>query len=478
MTGKDGMITHVEDIGWETRLAARARRMQSSVIRELLKLTSQPDIISFAGGLPAPDFFPIREVQEACRYILQNHGPVALQYSPTEGFQPLKQWLAETMSKYGIWVEPENILMVNGSQQALDLIGKLFVDPNACVVCSRPTYLGAIQAWDSYEAQYCTVPMDEDGMIIDDLPAMLDQSKHRPRFVYVLPNFHNPAGTTLSLERREELVEIARRYDLVIVEDDPYGELRFEGEDLTPIFRLAPERTIYLSTFSKTLAPGFRLAWVVAPKPIITRLVQAKQGADLNTGAFIQMVANDVCQRGILRQHVRRLRGVYRARRDAMLDALHEHMPERRLVDRAPGRTVPVGADLRPNRHARVPEEIDRRQSCLCAGVRLLPRRAGWRALDAHELLLLQRRDDQRRHLPAGRGDEEGAQRRVDLRPPPSPPCCRPRPGRGRSVRPNGGPRPCRRRAPNTHARARSSFPKNPVTVPKRWGNAGVQHRI
>jgi len=165
-------------------------------------------------------------------------------------------------------------------------------------------------------------------MMTDDLPEMLDKSKHQPRFLYVLPNFHNPAGTTLSLDRRERLVEIARRYDLVIIEDDPYGELRFEGEDLTPIFRLAPERTIYLSTFSKTLAPGFRLAWVVAPKPIISRLVQAKQGADLNTGAFIQMVANDICQRGILRQHVRRLRGVYHARRDAMLDALHEHMPE------------------------------------------------------------------------------------------------------------------------------------------------------
>jgi 2-aminoadipate transaminase len=328
MPDQEGMITHVDDIGWENRLAVRVRRMQSSVIRELLKLTTQADIISFAGGLPAPDFFPIREVGEACRYILENHGPVALQYSPTEGFLPLKQWLAETMSKYGIWVEPENILMVNGSQQGLDLIGKLFVDPDTCVICSRPTYLGAIQAWDSYEAQYCTVPMDEDGMIVDELPAILEKSHHRPRFLYVLPNFHNPAGTTMSLERRQKLVEIARRHDLVIVEDDPYGELRFEGEDITPIFRMAPERTLYLSTFSKTLAPGFRLAWVVAPKPIISRLVQAKQGADLHTGTFVQMVANDICQRGILKQHVRRLRTIYRNRRDAMLDALQEHMPE------------------------------------------------------------------------------------------------------------------------------------------------------
>ena len=328
MTGKDGMITHVDDIGWEKRLAARARRMQSSVIRELLKLTAQPDVISFAGGLPAPDFFPIREVEEACHHVLQNQGRNALQYSPTEGFEPLKEWLADTMSRYGIWVEPDNIMIVNGSQQALDLIGKLFVDPGTRILCSRPTYLGAIQAWDAYEADYQTVPMDDQGMITEGLPEMLDKSQHRPRFVYVLPNFHNPAGTTLTLERRKQLVDIARRYDLVIIEDDPYGELRFDGEDITPIFRLAPERTIYLSTFSKTLAPGFRLAWVVAPKPIISRLVQAKQGADLNTGAFVQMVAYDICERGILRQHVRRLRGVYRSRRDTMVDALHEHMLE------------------------------------------------------------------------------------------------------------------------------------------------------
>jgi 2-aminoadipate transaminase len=231
------------------------------------------------------------------------------------------------MSHYGIWVEPENILMVSGSQQGLDLIGKLFIDRDNCVLTSRPTYLGALQAWNAYEAHYCTVPMDEDGMCVEELPAHFKDS-HRPKFVYVLPNFHNPAGTTLSLERRRRLAEIAVEYDLVIVEDDPYGELRFEGEDITPIWSLAPERTLYLSTFSKTLAPGIRLAWVVAPKPIIARMVQAKQGADLHTGTFVQMVANDICQRGILRQHVRRLRLPYRLRRDAMLEALAEHMPQ------------------------------------------------------------------------------------------------------------------------------------------------------
>jgi 2-aminoadipate transaminase len=321
------MVMKVEDIGWDSRLAGRTERMQSSVIRELLKLTVQPDIISFAGGLPAPAFFPVREFGEACHYVLEHQGPAALQYSPTEGFLPLKQYLAETMSKYGIWVEVENILMVNGSQQGLDLIGKLFIDPGSCALTSRPTYLGALQAWNAYEAHYCTVPMDEDGMCVEEVPTLL-QGGHPPKFVYVLPNFHNPAGTTLSLERRQRLAEIAREHDLIMVEDDPYGELRFEGEDIAPIWQFAPERTLYLSTFSKTLAPGIRLAWIVAPKPIITRLVQAKQGTDLNTGAFVQMVANDICQRGILRQLVKRLREVYHKRRDAMVEALEEHMPE------------------------------------------------------------------------------------------------------------------------------------------------------
>ena len=349
MKGSLGMITEVEHIGWEERMAYRAKRMRSSVIRELLKLTMQPDIISFAGGLPAPELFPIREFDEACHYILKTDGQVALQYSPTEGYPPLKEFLAEYMSKYGILVEPDNILIVCGSQQGLDLLGKLFIEEDGCVICSRPTYLGALQAWNAYEAHYCSVDLDDDGMVVEQIPRII-QAGHKPRFVYVLPNFHNPAGTTLSLERRNLLVEIAREHDLILVEDDPYGELRYEGEDLTPIFRLAPERTIYLSTFSKTLAPGIRLAWVVAPKPLIQRLVQAKQGADLHTGTFVQMVANDICQRGILKQHVKRLRSVYHERRDAMLDSIAEHWPTEVKYARPAG-----GLFLWP----RVPETID-----------------------------------------------------------------------------------------------------------------------
>jgi 2-aminoadipate transaminase len=321
------LLRAVQHIDWEPRLAQRAAGMKSSVIRELLKLTQRPDIISFAGGLPAPELFPLREVEEACRHILTTHGAEALQYSTTEGHLPLREYLAESMAKYGIWVEPSNILITNGSQQALDLIGKLFVEPGSCVCTSEPTYLGALQAWTAYQACYRTVPQDDQGMLVDMLPEIIG-SHDIPRLVYVLPNFHNPAGTTLPLSRREALVEIARKHDLVLVEDDPYGELRFEGENITPIFRLAPERTIYLSTFSKTLAPGFRLGWIVAPKAIIARFVQAKQGADLHTGTFVQMIANDICQRGIVRQHVKRIRSVYRERRDAMLQAMETHWPK------------------------------------------------------------------------------------------------------------------------------------------------------
>jgi len=327
MIPSEPILREVENIDWEVHLAARTQRMKSSVIRELLKLTMQPDIISFAGGLPAPEVFPVKEFQDACNKVLETSGPMALQYGPTEGFPPLKADICEQMAKYCILVEPENLLVTSGSQQALDLIGKLFVDANRNIICSRPTYLGALQAWNAYEAEYHAVPLDDDGMRVEMLPDVLKKLK-KPGLLYVLPNFHNPGGTTLTQDRRDYLVELARKHDLVIIEDDPYGELRYEGEDLTPLFRMAPERTIYLSTFSKTLAPGLRLAWITAPKPLIARFVQAKQGADLHTGTFVQHVAHEVLASGFIKRHVRKLREIYSSRRNAMLDALTEFMPD------------------------------------------------------------------------------------------------------------------------------------------------------
>ncbi len=319
-------------LDWEPHLARRTAGMKSSAIRELLKLTQQPDVISFAGGLPASELFPIREVDEACRYILRTEGPKALQYSATEGHRPLKEYLATTMHKYGVPASAENILLTNGSQQALDLIGKIFLDPGDYVLTGSPTYLGAIQAWRAYQARFKTIPLDDDGMQVERLEeaynAVVAETGRPPKFLYVLPNFHNPAGTTLPFERRDYLAEVATRLDLPVVEDDPYGELRYEGEDILPICTLIPERTIYLGTFSKTMTPGLRLGWIVCPEVLMQRFVQAKQGCDLHTGTFVQYIAADICQRGLLKPHVKRLREVYRERRDTMLDALAEFWPE------------------------------------------------------------------------------------------------------------------------------------------------------
>lgn len=319
-------------LDWTPYLASRARTMKSSVIRELLKLTEQPDVISFAGGLPAPEFFPLREIEEACRYIVQNEGARALQYSSTEGYPPLREWLATSMHKYGVPAVRNNVLITAGSQQGLDLIGKVFLEPGDYVITERPTYLGAIQAWNAYGARYRTVSLDDEGMAVDEIEEayrdVVKKTGRPPKFIYVLPNFHNPAGVTLSLERREKLAEMATRLNLPIVEDDPYGQLRFEGEDLLPICTFVPERTIYMSTFSKTLTPGLRLGWIVCPEVLMRQFVMAKQGSDLHTGTFVQYIANDICQRGFLKPHAQRLRRVYKERRDTMLDALAEFWPE------------------------------------------------------------------------------------------------------------------------------------------------------
>jgi 2-aminoadipate transaminase len=311
---------------WPGALAERTDRMRGSVIRELLKFTMLPDIISFAGGLPAPDVFPVRDFRDACSWVLEQDPEHALQYGPTEGYPPLKDYLIETMAKYQIPAVRDNILFTNGSQQALDLIGRTFINEGEKIVTGRPTYLGALQAWNVYSPEYVTARIDDDGMRMDDLENAL-RSNANVKFIYVMPNFHNPAGTTLPLERRQRLVELAAEHGAFVVEDDPYGELRYEGEDVTPIIALHKENTLYLSTFSKTLAPGIRLGWIVAPERVIAKLVQAKQGMDLHTSSLVQHVAYDICQRGLIRAHVRKIRSVYRQRRDVMLRAMEEHFP-------------------------------------------------------------------------------------------------------------------------------------------------------
>jgi 2-aminoadipate transaminase len=320
---------------WDDRYAQRTQRMESSAIRELLKLTEQPEVISFAGGLPAPEVFPIEEFRRACDRVLRDHGGQALQYSTTEGLTPLREMIARHTSRYGIEINIDNILITTGSQQALDLLGKIFVNPGDRILVEAPTYLGALQAWDGYGAEYVTVPVDRHGMIVDALEEAL---RSGPKFIYVLPNFQNPTGTTLSLERRQKLAALADRYGVPVVEDDPYGQLRYEGEHLPSVVVMDGQlrkneggcyrgNVIYLSTFSKILAPGLRLAWVIAPPAVIRKMVQAKQGADLHTPTFTQMVAHEVSRGGFLDQHIEVIRRVYRERRNVMLAALDRFFP-------------------------------------------------------------------------------------------------------------------------------------------------------
>ena len=320
---------------WSHRYAQRTKCLTSSAIRELLKLTQRPEVISFAGGLPAPELFPLERFGAACRRVLSEQGPAALQYGTTEGYPPLREMIARHTSRYGIGAKPENVLITSGSQQALDLIGKLLVNPGDNLLVEAPTYLGALLAFNVYGANYVSVPADNDGLQTDRLEQAL---RGGPKFMYLLPNFQNPSGVTLSVERRKAAVALAEKYGIPIIEDDPYGQLRYEGEHLPSLLvldRASLRRdngyqlgnVIYLSTFSKTLAPGLRLGWIVAPPDVIARLVQLKQGADLHTSTFTQMVAYEAARGGFLDQHIRRLREVYRERRDVMLAALEEHFP-------------------------------------------------------------------------------------------------------------------------------------------------------
>ena len=321
---------------WEYRYAHRTQKMGSSVIRELLKLTEQPDIISFAGGLPAPEVFPVREFGDACNYVLENFGSQALQYSTTEGYHPLREMIARHTARYSVEVTADNIMITSGSQQALDFIGRLFLNRGDYIVVESPTYLGALQAWNAYGAQYIPVRSDENGMIVDELEAAL---RVGPKFIYVLPNFQNPSGSTLILERRKQLIEIADKYGVPIIEDDPYGQLRYEGEHIPSVVALDSEfrgpngghysgNVIYLSTFSKLLAPGLRLAWVIAPPEVTRKLVMTKQAADLHTSSFNQYVAYEVAKGGFLDEHVKVIRATYKERRDVMIEMMEEMFPQ------------------------------------------------------------------------------------------------------------------------------------------------------
>ena len=324
---------------WDQRFARRTHRVRSSAIRELLKATEQPDTISFAGGLPAPEIFPIEKIATTTQRILQTAGPQALQYSATEGYRPLRELIARLLSQPGLELTIDNVLITSGSQQGLDLLGKVLIDPGDQILVESPTYMGMFQSWNTYEPEYIAIPSDEDGLITDS--GMLEKALQlHPKFLYVLPNFQNPTGITLTLERRRQLLELASRYDVPIIEDDPYSHLRYSGEPLPSLISLAGSsagraeagpydgNVVYLGTFSKILAPGLRLGWVVAPSTLIRKLVQAKQGDDLHAPTFSQMIAYEIIHEGFLEQHVPLLCKAYRERRDVMLAEMEEYFPE------------------------------------------------------------------------------------------------------------------------------------------------------
>jgi 2-aminoadipate transaminase len=313
------------------RYAARTALLRPSAIREILKTTVAPDIISFAGGLPAPELFPVEALGRAARDVLAEDGPAALQYGVTEGYEPLREWICRHLElAVGIKASPDRVLVTSGSQQGLDLVAKTLVDPGDTVLVENPAYLGALQAFQSYQARVIGVPGDEQGMRTEELARILESMPSPPKLLYLIPNFQNPSGTSLSAARRLEVVEIAARRGVPVLEDDPYGRLRYSGQD-APALSAAPgaRAMVYLGTASKVLAPGLRVAWLVArDRVFFERLVAAKQAADLHTSTFTQrVVCRYVLQPGALESHIDRLRSAYARRRAAMLQALERHLP-------------------------------------------------------------------------------------------------------------------------------------------------------
>jgi 2-aminoadipate transaminase len=310
-------------------LAKRMEGLKASDVREILKITQRGEVISFAGGLPAPELFPVKELAEATRRVLEEEGQQALQYSTTEGYLPLREKLAERMSaKCGIRTSAEEVLITNGSQQSLDLTGKLLLDEGDTVLCESPTYVGVISALKVFGPRWVEIPTDHEGMDIDALERRLENCD-RIKLVYVVPNFQNPSGTTWSLERRQRFAEVVMRYPVAVVEDNPYGELRFEGLPLPPIKSFDTKgNIIYLGTFSKILSPGMRIGWLTATKPLYEKYVILKQGVDLHTSTLGQMQIATYLEMFDLDQHLAQVRAVYRERRDAMIRALEREMPK------------------------------------------------------------------------------------------------------------------------------------------------------
>ena len=332
----------------------RAGKMRKSVIRELLKVTQDPEIISFAGGLPNPKSFPIDDLEGVIDSVLQHNGRTALQYGTTQGLKELRENIAERSVKEGIDANPDNVIITTGSQQALDTVGKMFLNPGNVAFVGLPSYLGGINAFRSYESNLTGIPLDENGMridILEDTIKELLKDDVIPKFIYVIPTFQNPAGVVMPESRRKKLIDVANEYDLLIVEDDPYGKLRFDIDHVKPVKAFDDEGlVIYMSTFSKILSPGFRLAWTIASPEIIRKMTICKQALDLCTNTFTQFIANEFIRRGSLDLHIMKICEMYKPKRDVMMETMKKYFPEGYVCYKPKGGmfawvTLPEGID-------------------------------------------------------------------------------------------------------------------------------------
>jgi len=305
--------------------AQRMELIKASEIREILKITQRPEVISFAGGLPAPELFPVEEMKHVAVTVLEESGHQALQYSTTEGYEPLRQQIAVRMNKFKINVNPADILITSGSQQALDFSGKLFINSGDVILCESPTYLAAISAFRAYRPNFVEVPTDDNGMIIEQLEKII-QATPKVKLIYVIPDFQNPTGRTWSLERRQQFIEVINKYEIPVIEDNPYGELRFEGE-IFPAIKSFDQKglVVFVSTFSKTFCPGLRIGWMAASSSFIEKYVLIKQGADLHTSSISQREISRYIDLYDFEAHIEKIIAVYRGRRDAVIQAMEQY---------------------------------------------------------------------------------------------------------------------------------------------------------
>lgn len=314
------------------KLSRSAKSMKRSAIREILKLLQNPEMISFAGGLPAPASFPVDEVKEITSSILETQGPAALQYGTTEGDPDLREMIIKRHNEQGLKTGHENLAISTGSQQALDILAKIFIDPGDYVVCGLPSYLGGLSAFGIYGAELKGIPFDDKGMRADELEKALtelEKEQKKVKFIYIIPDFQNPAGITMPESRRKEILEIASKHDMLVMEDSPYRDIRFEGEPQKLMYEMDTEgRVITLFTFSKILAPGFRIAWLLANPEIIDKFIMAKQSADICSPVLVQKIIAEYMKRGLLEKNLVNTINLYKSRRDHMLSSLERYMPE------------------------------------------------------------------------------------------------------------------------------------------------------